>query len=71
MGTKQIPTKSINVIRSAIRRLDVEYNWNVCSIKSAEVSDYDCIHLNESEVRRLQKALSKFLEHRDNLRKDF
>ena len=59
------------VIRSARRRLDVVYDENVCTIKSAEVSDYDCIHLNESEVRRLQKALSKFLEQRDNLKKDF
>ena len=70
MGTQQI-TKKINVIRSAIRRLDIECNWNVCAIKSAEVSDYDCIHLNESEVRRIQKALSKFLEQRDNLKKEF
>ena len=70
MGTQQI-TKKINIIRSAIRRLDIEYNWNVCTIKSAEVSDYDCIHLNESETRRLQKALSKFLEQRDNLKKEF
>lgn len=62
--------KTESVIRSARRRLDVVYDENVCTIKSAEVSDFDCIHLTEQEVRRLQKALSKFIDLRDMLRKE-
>ena len=51
-----------------MRRLDVGYNENICTIKSAEVSDFDYIHLNEPEARRLRKALSEFIDLRDKLR---
>ena len=61
-------TKSITIIRSKMRRLDVGYNENICTIKSAEVSDFDYIHLNDPEARRLRKALSEFIDLRDKLR---
>lgn len=33
--------------------------------------DYKSIDLNENEAKKLHKALSKFIELRDALRKDF
>lgn len=71
MATNELQAKLIPVIRSKKRRLEVVYNCNVCSIKSTQMYDFDYVDLNEGEVRKLQKALSKFIKLRDKLRASF
>jgi hypothetical protein len=71
MAAKSLNPEIIRVIRSKRRNLEIDYDYNVCSIRIGEEFDYKSIGLNENEAKKLHKALSKFIELRDALRKDF
>lgn len=59
----------IRVINSKKKSLEVDYNYNTCDIRFGNNLDYESITLNESEVKRLNKALSRFLDFRKHLLK--
>jgi len=70
MQYKQLHPERIPVIRSKKRNMEVDYNYNTCTIRFGEEFDYNSIELNEREAVKLHKALSKFIELRDRLRRD-
>ena len=65
---KALQPELIKVVSSKKRNLEVDYNYNTCSVTIGVEFDFNGIDLNEGEVRRLQKALAKFIEVRDALR---
>jgi hypothetical protein len=61
----------ISVVKSKQRILEVDYNHNTCEISTGDSIDDVSIKLSEYEVKKLSKALSKFLDFRKHLRETF
>ena len=72
MNKKQsMQPELIRVINSKRRVLEVDYGYNTCDLQM-RVDNEDCaITLNETEAKKLHKALSRFLGLREHLRDNF
>lgn len=72
MNKKQsMQPELIRVINSKKRVLEVDYNYNTCDLRMEVDNEYSAITLNESEAKKLHKALSRFLDFREHLRDNF
>ncbi|MBD8349375.1 hypothetical protein [Dysgonomonas sp. HGC4] len=69
--TKSMQPELLRVINSKQRVLEVDYNYNTCDLRIGTIQDYNSITLNESEAKRLHKALAKFLKFRKHLLETF
>ncbi len=61
----------IRVVNQKKRVVEIDYNYNTCDLRMFIDNEYSQITLNESEVKRLNKALSRFLKFRGHLLKTF
>ena len=61
----------IRVINSKKRVLEIDYNYNTCDLRMEVSNEDNAITLNESEAKRLHKALSRFLDFREHLHDSF
>lgn len=72
MSKKQsMQPELIRVINSKKRVLEVDYNYNACDLRMEVDNEDSAITLNESEAKKLHKALSRFLDFRKHLRENF
>ncbi|MDD3037929.1 hypothetical protein [Bacteroides sp.] len=67
---KSMRPELIRVIRSRKRGLEIDYNFNTCDLRMEFDNEIGEITLNESEAKRLHKAISRFLDFREHLREN-
>lgn len=65
--TKSLQPELIRVINSKKRVLEVDYNYNTCDIRIEKDFELTSITLSQSEAKKLQKALTRYLNFRQHL----
>lgn len=68
---KSMQPELIRVINAKRRVLEVDYGYNTCDMRTRVDNEESTITLNESEAKKLHKALSRFLDLREYLRDNF